>query len=586
MIKAFDIETYNKNNQLMPYCISLVWYNRSEIFYGESCVNNFIIYLDDLLKKKKKQKKKNKLIIFSHNLTFDGSVLIQNINNRHIKKYNGLFVKGNIYALRLTLENGEIIFKCTYRFFPQKLANAHKLLGTRAKLEFDHTLVNEWNIYDVKKDVTRYCINDAKIVYEIIYFLNKILPEYVPKWEEKTYSIPSISLNTFINKFNHKDIKLNITIEEDNLLRPAYRGGRCEVFGNPLKNEYIYHFDFTGMYAQVMQEEFCYGEYKIINNPNKIGDDGFFYIHYYSNNWLPILPQHDPITNKLIFSSGYGEGIFWWEEIILFLKHGGEIIKISYQVKFDKKGYIFKDFVKHFSELRKLSPELNTLAKLIINSLYGRLGMSPTSDKTVILKKDKYIEFRLQNEKKIIKESIVNDLYIITHEIMPSEETKSNVSIAAQITSKARIKLYNGFMEVINNGGRLLYTDTDSIFAAFNRCVDNETHGEIYWDTKKDDTKILDAWFALPKCYAIKRKNMEIIKIKGANQHTTNFDSFKNNFFNDKNITTNINTLKKAKYIITPENITKSINLRQYDKRKFNINFTDTTPIHSDTPTT
>jgi hypothetical protein len=149
-------------------------------------------------------------------------------------------------------------------------------------------------------------------------------------------------------------------------------------------------------------------------------------------------------------------------------------------VKFDKKGYIFKDFVKHFSELRKLSPELNTLAKLIINSLYGRLGMSPTSDKTIILKKDKYIEFRLQNEKKIIKESIVNDLYIITHEIMPSEETKSNVSIAAQITSKARIKLYNGFMEVINNGGRLLYTDTDSIFAAFNRCVDNETHGEIY----------------------------------------------------------------------------------------------------------
>jgi hypothetical protein len=95
MIRAFDIETYDKNDQLIPYCISHVRYNRSEIFYGESCVKDFITYLDNLLIRKKKKKKK--LIIFYNNLKFDDSIIIQNLNNPRIKKYGGLLVKSNIY---------------------------------------------------------------------------------------------------------------------------------------------------------------------------------------------------------------------------------------------------------------------------------------------------------------------------------------------------------------------------------------------------------------------------------------------------------------------------------------------------------
>jgi len=55
----------------------------------------------------------------------------------------------------------------------------------------------------------------------------------------------------------------------------------------------------------------------------------------------------------------------------------------------------------------------------------------------------------------------------------------SNVIYAAIITSKARIKLYKSFISVQNNGGRLLYCDTDSIFAAYKKDVTGETHGEI-----------------------------------------------------------------------------------------------------------
>jgi hypothetical protein len=46
-----------------------------------------------------------------------------------------------------------------------------------------------------------------------------------------------------------------------------------------------------------------------------------------------------------------------------------------------------------------------------------------------------------------------------------------NVSYASAIASKARIKLYKAFLEVIADGGRILYCDTDSIFSAY--CNDN-----------------------------------------------------------------------------------------------------------------
>jgi DNA polymerase elongation subunit (family B) len=60
------------------------------------------------------------------------------------------------------------------------------------------------------------------------------------------------------------------------------------------------------------------------------------------------------------------------------------------------------------------------------------------------------------------------------------ELVNSNVIYASIITAKARIKLHKAMLSVVNGGGRLLYTDTDSIFAEYTRVVDNERHGEVF----------------------------------------------------------------------------------------------------------
>jgi hypothetical protein len=106
--------------------------------------------------------------------------------------------------------------------------------------------------------------------------------------------------------------------------------------------------------------------------------------------------------------------------------------------------------------------------------------MDQSNERTEIIHNDEeYLKIR--KTKEILKESIINKIRIITFENEEkNKEVDSNVSIAAQITSKARIKLYKGFKDVIKNNGRILYTDTDSIFAGFKENVLNQQHGEVF----------------------------------------------------------------------------------------------------------
>jgi ribosomal protein L14 len=132
------------------------------------------------------------------------------------------------------------------------------------------------------------------------------------------------------------------------------------------------------------------------------------------------------------------------------------------------------------SELRELNQQNKFIFKLINNSLYGRMGMSAYDEKTVYTDEDGFN--KIEREKDVIRYSKIGDAFIVTikEEINERIKINSNVIYASIITSKARIKLHKGFMSVIENGGRLLYCDTDSIFGSYKKDVGNEKHGEIF----------------------------------------------------------------------------------------------------------
>jgi DNA polymerase elongation subunit (family B) len=164
---------------------------------------------------------------------------------------------------------------------------------------------------------------------------------------------------------------------------------------------------------------------------------------------------------------------------------GGKIKKIEYCIEFDNYDHIFEDFVYYFNKIKEKGNDYKTFGKLMINSLYGRLGMREANTDSIIIKKEEYDIY--YKKYKIIDFVEINDFLLIKIEISQEykknnkiPKTKNNISLASAITSKARIKLYNAQQSVIKNGGRVLYSDTDSIFAAYKRNVIDEKHGEIF----------------------------------------------------------------------------------------------------------
>ena len=92
-------------------------------------------------------------------------------------------------------------------------------------------------------------------------------------------------------------------------MRKSYFGGRCEVFGNPFKNEKTHYFDFSGMYEQCMLQKFPIGDgfFKYENLSYK--KIGFHCIKFKSDMEYPVLPHHSE-NGKLIFSNGYFIGCY------------------------------------------------------------------------------------------------------------------------------------------------------------------------------------------------------------------------------------------------------------------------------------
>ena len=584
---VLDIETYNNNGKFIPYCICLILKGKKISIYGNDVVKQLISLFE---------KYKINDTIYAHNLTFDGSIIIENIQENI--KINGILFRSNIYELKIESPKFKVILKCSYKMFPMSLNKIGNLLKIKTnKMEFPHDFANEKNLYYIgdhpknkniknwnfKENAINYCFNDCLITKKMVEEIVSSMDKNEKETFEKSRSVSSLSLNIYKDKFNIFELETKLSSDNDKILREGFYGGRCEVFGNKYPEEKVFHFDFSGMYAEVMKEDFYFNNASI-TKANNVENGGFYKVDVLSKGMnIPVLPFRERKDNKLIFPNGRWTGTYWFEELKLFQEEGGEILKIHYKINLEKKEKLFKNFVENYKKLRKNSELDNIFWKLFINSIYGRLGMDQSNERTEIIHNDEeYLKIR--KTKEILKESIINKIRIITFENEEkNKEVDSNVSIAAQITSKARIKLYKGFKDVIKNNGRILYTDTDSIFAGFKENVLNQKHGEVFWDGNKDDTEIKNAIFALPKGYAvITENNKETIKIKGFKRNSISFEEFEETFNNDNELTLKEINFKKSNFTLKFEEIEKKIQLNSYDKRIFTDNKRKTIALNID----
>lgn len=227
-----------------------------------------------------------------------------------------------------------------------------------------------------------------------------------------------------------------------------------------------------------------------------------------------------------------------------------------------KKDIVFKEFIEKLYSIRQSFPKSdprNLIAKLIMNSLYGRLGLSSVHPKIEVLDISKQsdqdrmweiCESRLglvnnitvglnttptsdskleEKNKKAYEVSNVSKLdskywiveYIELHNVSNNELQSSmfgadvNIAAASIITAGARVHM----SQFKNNPNiRLYYSDTDSV--VLNKELPSELVNDKLGSVKLECT-IEYAAFLSPKVYALKTSDKKtIIKIKGLSKKT------------------------------------------------------------------
>ncbi len=564
--------------------------------YGNNCIYNILLNIFNI--------KFTVSVLFVHNLNFDGFLIIEALSGKNIKFK--VFSKGlDIYSITVFYNDKTLILKCSYKILPLSLLKISTIFNINEKLPFPYKFVNKNNlnykgeipepvffnsldeylnfsklytVFDLKKISINYCQNDTIITSKFLVNIKKLLTSFNVDINS-IYSAPSLALKIFEKKFNKNKITTNSNALIDKFARNAYFGGRCEVYANPFPEEYIFHFDFSSMYGRCMLEKFPYGKHSLNLNAKEIDKPGIYWIEFESKNInRPVLPHHRLKDGKLMFCNGKFTGAFWYEEILLFIKYGGKVNKILYALTFENYDYVFREYVEFFTNLRTKSEAYNVFGKLMINSMYGRLGMREIENYSFITYKNELNNLKEKININSIRElnnialiDCIFDKKLENFLNIKKQKTKNNIVIAAAITAKARIKLYEAQEAVIKNGGRLLYSDTDSIFAAYKKNVINEQHGEVFWDSTKKNTIIKDAIFFSAKSYALKfEDNTYDIKIKGYNQKELNFDAIKEFFLQKNKIELkNYKFLNKKNLELFYSETIKHFDLNFYDKRIF-----------------
>jgi len=157
---------------------------------------------------------------------------------------------------------------------------------------------------------------------------------------------------------------------------------------------------------------------------------------------------------------------------------------------------------------------MNFIAKILLNSLYGRFGMDDNFTNITIIDKDFYPDFENKQIDNIVdKIDLGNYLLVFYHSQNEQDKGIHNVSIsiAAAITAYSRIH-----MSQFKNNPKinLYYSDTDSIYTDSkldNFFVDARELGKL-----KLENVCKRAIFLTPKVYCLEKVSGELIfKIKG-----------------------------------------------------------------------
>ena len=566
---TLDIETRTIDNVFIPYCISYFDGKKTFSFYLNdfkdsddmltTCITNLL------------QRKYNGYKVYVHNLSnFDGIFLLRILSN--VPGFNllptmkdGKLINLNLSKL-ISNKKYQIDFRDSLLMLPlslRRLCKAFNVDLASSKSIFPYDFINlsdtsydyagivpdyeyfsrvdksDYDIYknkyitwNLKKETIKYCELDCISLYKVLESFNELIYNKYKLNIHRFPTLPSLAFSIYKTHFMIEKLIPRIGAEIYGFIRAGYTGGHTDVYKPYAEN--VYAYDVNSLYPSVMR-----------NNDMPVGTPKYFefsesisisdFLKHFNNPFgFFEVDVETPDTNRPLFQTkvqtaggyrtvaplGSWTDVIFSEEMFKYLEFGYKF-KITRGYLFEKKN-IFKDYIDDLYKIKQNHSKdhpMYLISKLLMNSLYGRFGMSDNLNNHLIVNNDDLNDTiaKLSGVNADISESVdlTNGKTLLTIVFESSNSTtliKQDISIpiASAVTAYSRIYM-SDFLSDTNLD--VLYTDTDSIYTTTplaDNLINNELGG---W--KLEET-FSEAVFLAPKVYGgVLRNGKEITKVKG-----------------------------------------------------------------------
>ena len=484
-----------------------------------------------------------------------------------------LLFNGKLKSIKLIIPGGRtVIFKDSYLLLPlslRKLCVAFKVSIGKGHFPFNLTnvfytgvfpklehwtglssseylnLKNEFKskFWSFRDEAIKYCQLDCQSLHEVIVKFNELIFKEFKVNIHNSLTLPSLAMRIYKVHFMPANSIYQIDSEIEQAIRQSYSGGAVDVYiphnrKGPISKQLtkLFYYDVNSLYPTVMANmPMPFGKPIAFEGNIRLVENDAFGI-FYCNITSPALLKH-PLLQRIIKGRGTVAGLGSWTGWISSLEMDNAV-KFGYTFEI-LKGYqfetgdLFSGYVNKMYSLREEYPKphaMNLIAKLLLNSLYGKFGMKV--ERTIVdifnlnVDADKLALRRLLDT---VAESIQdhvelgNNKYLFVRsalsDIMNDDTfhgSDVNIAIASTITAGARV-----YMSTFKNNPdfNLYYSDTDSI--VIDRQLDDKLIGTQLGQLKLEHV-INKAVFLAPKVYGfIDVEGNEVIKIKGVTDEIT-----------------------------------------------------------------
>lgn len=459
----------------------------------------------------------NNHIIYFHNLDYDGRALMHWFLDYHLQP-ECLMSNGKIY--QITWKNLDIRCSCKLLANPS-IDKLGKGFGFK-KLEYDYQKIRHYkNVDDIPTDLQEYAKRDVEI-------LGMALQKYLPILTKKgkgRLTIGSTAKNSLINsigydffitelkgcnpwpKYNEDDFDSKEQWYNEYVMpyRASYFGGLSVInkkyLGVEIKAN-IKYYDINSSYPSVMFNDLPYGKGSNIPLKNSLK---WCYIKLKSAkpkfwNSIPCIPLSKCWNMDSIYIdkewTGYRDIYVWQEELDCWNQYWDLEYEVCEErsLYFQKRPYC-RQWVKskYLEKSNADDASKKMIAKILLNSAYGKWAENPKSSKSTYDKKEGLF-------------------YITKSEVEYELDDKSYLPLSAYVTAKARVKLIHTAMSC-----DWIYCDTDSVYSLTpidHKYIDNKELGKWKDECEVENMQIHAFKCFKPKCYGFKYTDLDTLKEK------------------------------------------------------------------------